>query len=609
MIYGPGSVIYGSDALGGVMDFHSKEVRLSNNSKIHVGGDVLLRANTANSERTGHISLNIAGKKFGSFTSVSFNNFGDLIQGSNGNDYLKRPYYVTPGEEGQDVVKLNDNENELVNSGYKQRNFLQKFKYEVNDKLELGYEFLYTTSSDVPRYDRLIQLKKDDDPTSLKYAEWYYGPQEWMMHALKMKLKSDNPLFDEMKATVAYQNVEESRHKRKFGKTSINHRTENVDVYSANLDFFKKIRPNMQLFYGLESVYNYVDSEGYDEDIITKEQTQCDTRYPDGGSDYYSAAAYAGLKYNFAKSFTANAGVRYTYSKLKSSISDTSLFELPFSKVPGLQHMDVSNGSFNGSLGLNFHPNPGFNMSLNLGSGFRAPNLDDLSKIFDSGDGIVVVPNPDLKPEYAYNVDFGVLKTFNKKFRVNANVFYTYLVDAMVRRPFVLGGKDSIMYDGDKSQVQAVQNAGHANIYGVSAGLSWDVARFLNVYSTFTYTKGEDDEKKALRHVPPYFGITGVNFTFSRFRLNMNAEYNGEISNENLSPSEAGKAYLYAKDANGNPYSPAWFTLNSSISYQLKNNLKFVFGVDNILDQRYKPYSSGISAPGRNFMISIRGTI
>jgi len=82
--------------------------------------------------------------------------------------------------------------------------------------------------------------------------------------------------------------------------------------------------------------------------------------------------------------------------------------------------------------------------------------------------------------------------------------------------------------------------------------------------------------------------------------------YNGEISNENLALPEQRKTYMYATDDNGNPYSPAWFTLNFKASYQINKSLQINAGIENVLDDRYRPYSSGIVAPGRNFIIALR---
>ncbi|HKK60343.1 MAG TPA: hypothetical protein VJ937_12760, partial [Salinivirga sp.] len=82
--------------------------------------------------------------------------------------------------------------------------------------------------------------------------------------------------------------------------------------------------------------------------------------------------------------------------------------------------------------------------------------------------------------------------------------------------------------------------------------------------------------------------------------------YNGEISAGNLAPSETDKLHMYALNADGEAYSPAWHTLNFRIMYKLNQRIELSGAVENITDRQYRPYSSGIVAPGRNFIISAR---
>jgi hemoglobin/transferrin/lactoferrin receptor protein len=89
-------------------------------------------------------------------------------------------------------------------------------------------------------------------------------------------------------------------------------------------------------------------------------------------------------------------------------------------------------------------------------------------------------------------------------------------------------------------------------------------------------------------------------------RTEIYADYNAAIPNEELPPSEADKPHLYATDANGDPYCPSWWTLNLKAGFQLTNVVNLQAGVENILDIRYRPYSSGMVAPGRNFIVAVR---
>ncbi len=596
VIFGPGSIIYGSDALGGVMDFHTQTVKLSNDSTPLYSVKALARYSTADKEKTTHVDFNFGQKKWGSLTSFSFSDFDDLKMGSIKHPEYQRLKYVERTGSNDEMINNSDPDVQKF-SGYNQWNIMQKFIYKPSKALSLNYAFHFSTTSNIPRYDRLIQYNND---TTLKYAEWYYGPQNWMMHNFNIGISDSNKLFDDARIILAYQNVEESRHDRKFGDDILRSRTEKVNIFTLNFDLDKKLSQKTTIFYGIEGFYNKVKSVAETKNIITEETGKTSTRYPDGGSDYSTIAAYANIKSNLTKKITLQAGMRASYVLLKSLFEDKTFYPFPYDKI------ELNTGAINGSLGLVYRPSDKWQLNTNLSSGFRAPNIDDIAKVFDSEPENVVVPNKNLKPEYAYNIDFGVIKSFNGKAKFELTIFYTYLKDVMVRRDFTFNGKDSIMYDGVMSKVQAVVNAGKGWIYGGSFAFMAGLTERIGFKTNLTYIKGEDDEKEPLRHVSPLFGNTTFSYTAAKIKLEIYANYNGEISYSNLTPSERDKPYMYAKDENGNPYSPAWFTLNIKGYYQIIKQLQINIGIENILDYRYRPYSSGIVAPGRNFIIALR---
>ena len=596
VIFGPGSVIYGSDALGGVMDFHTLQTRLSESDKPEFKANTMTRYSSANNEKTGHFDFNIGLKKWSFLTSVSYSDFDDLRMGSQGNEDYVRPEYVDQMN-GHDTVIQNSNENIQRYSNYNQLNIMQKIRFKPNENWNINYGFHYSKVSDVPRYDRLLEYSDD----RLKYAEWYYGPQIWMMNDLSIEYFKSNPFFDKAKLVLAYQDYEESRHDRKFGKEKIRERTENVKALSANLDFDKQLSKRASLFYGLEAVYNRVNSTGQERDIFTNETSPYASRYPDG-SNYSYYAAYVNYKNNINELFTFVAGLRYSRVMMDADF-DATFYQFPFDNI------SINTGALNGSLGLVYRPTDTWQFNFNASSGFPAPNIDDVGKVFDSEPGSVIVPNEQLDSEYAYSFDMSVLKTINHKVSLEASAFYTLLQDAMLRRDFTFNGQDSIYYDGELSKVQAIVNDGEAYVYGFNLGVYADLMKYLSFKSVITYTKGEDGDGVPLRHVAPLFGSTHFIFKAHKFKADVYAIYNGEISYENLSPEEHGKTYMYATDSNGNPYSPSWYTLNLKMSYQVNSYLQVNLGMENIMDQRYRPYSSGIVAPGRNIIVALRARI
>jgi hemoglobin/transferrin/lactoferrin receptor protein len=232
--------------------------------------------------------------------------------------------------------------------------------------------------------------------------------------------------------------------------------------------------------------------------------------------------------------------------------------------------------------------------------------------MFDSEPGSVVVPNPDLEAEYAYNAEIDIAKVFGKTLKVDLVAYYTWLKDAMVRRDYTLNGQDSIMYDGEMSQVQAMQNAAFATVYGIQADIEVKIPGGFGFSTQFNYQKGEeeldDGTTSPLRHAAPWFGMSSLTFSADKLKMDLYATYSGEVSYENLPPEEQGKDYMYAKDENGNPYSPSWYTFNFKVIYQITDIFSVSGGVENLTDVRYRPYSSGITAPGRNFILALRAS-
>ncbi|MHC2993102.1 TonB-dependent receptor [Pontibacter sp. HJ8] len=600
LLFGPGSVTHGSDAIGGVMSFYTLTPKFADSDNLLVNGNAAGRWSSANQEKTGQVGINIGLKKWAFLSNATWTDYGDLKMGSWGPDEYLRPEYMSRSE-GQDEVISNPDPERQVYTGYDQLNLMQKIRYKPTENWEFQYGFHYSATSDVPRYDRLIHYRNG----KLRAAEWYYGPQVWLMNNLNVTHRADARAFDKLHIGLAHQLFEESRHNRDVGSPTRYNRTEKVNAYSVNLDFEKALGNRHHLFYGAELIYNNVRSRGTDENIITGKQVAGPARYPDG-SDWSSYAAFLTYRFKAGEKVTLLSGMRYNHFRLNAAF-DTTFYDFPFTSA------QINAGALTGSAGLVYSPEATWQLSTNLSTGFRSPNVDDIGKVFDSAPGLVLVPNPNLKPEYAYNVDLGFAKTFGTAVKLDATVFYTYLQDALVRRDFKLNGQDSILYAGERSQVQAIQNVAYATVWGVQVGVEVKLPAGFGFSSRFNFQKGTEEldngRQAPLRHASPAFGITRLTYTRNRLKTDVYAMYNAEVKHVNLAPEEQGKAYMYALDENGNPYSPSWMTLNVKVLYQLNPYLTASAGIENITDQRYRPYSSGIAAPGRNFIVSLSGRI
>ncbi|MGQ8338849.1 TonB-dependent receptor plug domain-containing protein [Sunxiuqinia sp. A32] len=595
VIFGPSSVMYGSDALGGVFHFQTLSPKLSTKDYAISSQQISGRYSSANFEKTFHTDINYGAKKWAMLTSISYSDFDDLQMGNNGSSSYLRPEYVRPGLPDQ-IIK-NSKPKKQIQSGYYQYNLMEKIRFRPNNNWDLNYAYHYSKSSNIPRYDRLIQYSGDQ----LKYAEWYYGPQLWQLHSLQVNHSANTAICDKANLIIGWQKYTESRHNRKLNSEKITDRQEDLNVLTLNLDLDKKIDQNNFIFYGVEGNYNRVKSTGEVRNLENGSSSATSSRYPDG-STTTSLAAYLSYKLTLNKRFALHAGGRYTLAWLNGDF-DSNYFDFP------TEGFSNQHSSLTGNIGLVYHPSEGWQLNATASTGFRSPNIDDIAKVFDSTPGHVIVPNPDLKPEYARNLEVGIVRSYSDLAKIELSLFYTYLDEVMVRREFTLNGMDSVVYDGEMSKVEALVNDDYAHIYGGSFLFELLLSEKILSRNSITLNKGRDSHKLPVRHVAPLFGTSHLIFDDGRKKFDFYINYNGSMPFEKLAPSEQEKLYLYAIHDNGNPYSPAWLNLNFKSSFRIYRKYYINLGMENILNKRYRPYSSGIVAAGRNFIVSFRANI
>jgi hemoglobin/transferrin/lactoferrin receptor protein len=596
VLFGPSSVIYGSDAIGGVMSFQTITPKFSLDDKTKISGSIFSRFSSANNEKTGHFNVQVGWKKWATYTGISYNNFDDLRMGSHGpKEYLK-PYYVQSNYDGTDSVLTNENPLIQNPSAYTQHNLTQKVRFVPSENWDFQYGLHFSETSDYSRYDRHLRLRNDLP----RYAEWSYGPQKWMMNTLSLSNFATSGIYNEMVIRLAHQFFEESRISRDLNDSNRETRIEKVNAYSVNIDFNKKLENRNKLFYGIEYVFDKVDSRGIDENITDGTQVDGPARYPQ--SNWQSIGVYLNTQFNVSDKTMLAAGLRYNQYVLNAEF-DTTFYPFPFTEA------NLDEGALTGSLGIIYKPSPSWVLSSNFGTAFRSPNVDDIGKVFDSEPGSVVVPNPNLKAEYAYNIDFNLAKNLGSKVKLDFSIYHTWLENAMVRRNFTLNGNSEIMYDGELSQVQAIQNAAKAKVYGFQFGVETKLSKAFIFTTDLNYQKGEEEldngETSPSRHAAPFFGVSRLTFTSEKVEVQFYTQYSAKKDFDDLAEEEQGKPEIYATDVNGNPYSPSWYTLNLKTIYKLNDTFTISGGLENIMDQRYRPYSSGLVAPGRNFILGI----
>ena len=598
ILFGHGAVMYGSDAIGGVMVFQTLSPDLDTKK---LKGNVVTRFSSAYSEQTLHGDFSYGKGKWAFLSSASYFKFGDLIMGKNQGQpsYLRTSFIRTANGVDQEVS--NAQSRKQIGTGYHQVNLMQKIRLQTSKNSTLDYGFHYATTSDIPRYDRLIE-KRDG---KLRFARWDYGPQRWMLQQLSWNLNAPTRAWDQLKVISAYQFFEESRIDRRVGNNTEFRRTEKVNAYSLNVDVLKTFRSTHFFNYGIEAVVNSVLSNGIATDMSTGKKSTASSRYPQ--ATWASWALYGNYNTTLSPEWKMQAAMRYNLNSVSSDFSKN----LDFYPVPVTSFKDRY-PSLTGNLGFVYQPNPSFSISPQLATGFRAPNVDDLGKIFDSQPGIVLVPNPTLLPEYAYNAELNLNKQLGGKIKIDLTGYYTLLDRAMVLRPSTLNGQNQLIYDGELSNVFSLQNAAFAKIKGIQVGFEIALSKNMLLTSRYNWQKGleelDDKTTSPSRHAAPAFGLTKIRYQSKRVSLELSSQYSAAMPFEKMPQEEITKQTIYASDLNGNPYSPSWLIFNLSTRYDLNPHFQINAGIENIGNLQYRGYSSGIVSPGRNFQLSLKGS-
>ncbi len=614
VIFGPSSVVYGSDALGGVIHYYTRTPKIS--EKKNINTEFLSRLSSVNEEFTIQAGVEAQMKKVATYTSISFSRFGDLKMGesrTHGFDEWGKQYKYSNNTNTfyYPTSVDNDNPEKQRNVGFSQIDFLQKVLIPFDDKNNMIFNIQYSTSSDIGRYDKLTERTDG----KLKYANWHYGPQSRFLFSTQFNLDIAKQGMNEGVITMAYQNIQESRIQRKFNSLDRSSQFEDINVFSLNGDFttnFKKLN-DKNFGYGFEIAYNDVRSTSKGEvlevrnnEIIGISDTyRVQTRYPDGGSSYLSSAIYADYRQDIKKRSTLNTGIRITSTDLHATWIDQTYITLPEGDIY------LRNTAVTITAGYVFKPNQNWQINGVLSSGFRSPNIDDIGKIREKN-GQVTVPNVNLKPEFAYNFEAGFLKYFNNKnYYLGLTSYYTLLDDYIARVPFELNNRSTMYYDGEEFELVSNVNQKTAYILGSTLSFKGNLSNTFNVRASVTYTKGKAyDTGEPLSSIPPLFGRVELNYVKNRIEAGFYIDFNGRKKLEDYNITEGidninQTPFLIAE----NEYygNPAWQTLNFYFRYKATRNIDLLMALDNVLDQHYKEFASAISAPGRNLSFTIIG--
>ncbi len=604
VIFGPGSLLYGSEALGGVIHFRTKSplLNLTPDLDKKENLNLVMRYNNANHEKMLHIDHLYSNKKFGVLTSVSFSDYGDLRAGSRRSeaypDLGRRENYVIP-RANQDSIAVNDNPNVQIGTAYNQFDLMQKYVFSLSEKVKLEFNLQYSSTGDVPRYDNLSEMQNG----TFRYALWNYGPQNRFLFSPKLTILSPTALYDKATLITSYQKIDEDRIIRNFNSPILETQNENVSVYGLTLDFSKELSDRQKIIYGIDYHYNDVASIAWSQDDSSsnpEDRTTILSRYPSAGSQLANAGIFAQhILHSRDTYWTWILGVRYTHQVVDLLYDRADPFEWPSYFYEGIKN---TSQAFVGITGINYKRD-GFSLKASVGNAFRAPNVDDLAKVRVKRDEITI-PNPELKPEKVINGEL-TLSYSDKRLQVGATGYYTQLRDAIIREPFALpDGRTEYITRGDTLLVTANTNAQSGIVRGLSLSLKYNILPSLVYESSYNIAKGtakdEDNVESPLAHIPPAFGHNRVSYRQPKFALSFDHKYNG------WKPIDEYGGSVDNPDLATVDGSPSWHVYGISVQFFPLDLLTVNVALNNLMDSHYRPFASGVSGPGRHFILSAK---
>ncbi len=540
-IRGSGSVLYGSDALGGVVQVLSKTPMFSQDG-LKISGHVSGQWLSAGMEQSGRAETQISSSKVAFMGGFSLRNFGDVLAG---------------GSLGV-----------LAPTGYKERSGDAKILLRIGSSGILTAAFQQLTQHDVLRYDQVVQGG---------YALYNFEPQTRQLSYLRWETFLKKSWIQSFRITSSYNRSIEGINSQKNNASDLKRQRDEVNTMGMIAEFISNPLPSWSIQSGIEYYFDKVHSSGSTINLITNTETIQRGSYADG-SRSSNFALFTSHQYDVDK-FQFSAGARF--NGVTVSVKD-----------PTFGDQKINPHALVGNVGVTMKVNTRLRAFVTSNTGFRAPNVDDMSKFGMVENGIFEIPSAGLSPEKSFSVETG-LKINQKKFSATLAGYQTNLSDLIDRIPAKYQGLE--LYEGRK--VYQKQNVGKAKIKGIEVEADVHLLKTLSAFGNVTYTYGEHITKQEpMRRIPPLFGRAGLRYQHAS-GVWVKAEWAAAGKQDRLAAGDKSDVRIAVRLENG--IMPSWNVLNFYAGYTYKSITLNLRG-QNIFNQAYRVYASGIDGYGRS---------
>ena len=574
VVHGPNAVMYGSDALGGVV--HSLTVQPDVSEHTAVSGAVNTQLSTADETRTLHGQVIFSQRKWAGMISGGYNYYGDVRRGNQGGNILMQRL-INDSRTPRTLQKI-----QRPNK-YWAYDFNTAIRYRPNATQQFITNYQRNRQINVPRYD-VIETQTD----SLRL----FSPQKRDLFYIKYTQQAPVLFSDNISVTISWHRQFERRRRIRKAQT-----IENVDQFGVHtlgvlFQFNKLFNSKHHFIYGMDLYYDRVGTQSYRQNFITTQRTSISPLFPNG-STFIQNGWYIQNNWSASPRWSISPGIRFSLSRLRAPFSIDPILPVQFGTISQISH------SITGSVGIKYQVSPEINFVSNIAQGFRTPNLDDTSKLGGGKGGTIYeIPNQNLKPEETISIDGGV-KVKSRFLNAELFLFYNKIHNLLIRKPTSINGSTTIIDQGDTLALFHKTNAGRAFNTGFEIGSQLKLRRGIAISGRMHYTYGENiTDQEPLSGIPPMSGLAEISwqggdiktdlsfrFVFAQIRLSA-------IDNLDLRIPEGG--------------SPRWHTVNWRISKEMHSRISISLAVNNIFDMNYREHLSGLNAPGRNMIFGAR---
>ncbi|HWR84305.1 MAG TPA: TonB-dependent receptor [Candidatus Deferrimicrobium sp.] len=601
VVNGPSSVLYGSDAMGGVINIISKKDSYS--GRLTPSGRYSGRYSTADRQSSNRIDLGLESEKISLSAGFQYREADrdfappDGWQTDDARYNVFRPKYYDSLNAARGTDFSN---NRLVNSTVRVNNYDGRLGWKVNDKHRLDVDFGAFRGHDIgypgvpndstpyfffyPRHDR--------DNFSLTYTGTGLGSR---MARLEARLYYENiskDFFTDFMDGIKIFAGPPPNPPTITPLTSTS--TTEVKKLGLNFQELYRLSDNTAFTFGFDAVREKIDGR-----VISATHFQGFGPFPftvtDTGSSvpenrWFALGAYISGELN-VEGLQVVPGVRFdnfwvTTERTPGYVDDNDSL---------LPTADEQYSALNGSLGLVYPVGGGVNAVANVGSAYRVPNVVERF-YFGTASGRETRPNPDIDPERSVSVDFGI-KAVHPQVNYSLIGFYSDFSNFSQLRMF---GTDTATFQ----PLWRYENIEDVTISGFEAMIEGQLENGLYGSLAFSYQHGNsviNDTIDQPIFVSPIKTDISIGYRHRRHGLF------GEISLRRVENQDRVPQTTALDDIPSKGYT----TVGAAAGIKLWDRLRLTISGNNLFDEVYSEPFNGrnpdnpIPEPGRNVIVSI----